>query len=79
MIDFDLTKFAKQLDSEKTATILIGKTAQIVVDICDNEYYKIQYSKTIDGKYFYHVLDVQKSLWQTFYFIRGFIAAVNYM
>lgn len=80
MINFDFSKFVKELDTEKTATILIGgeTTAQIIVDNC-GEFYKIQYSKVLDGNYIYHVLDVQKTMYETICFIRGFIAAVNYL
>ena len=83
MVQFDFSKFVKDLDTEKVANIVLtpknGENyAQIIVDNC-GEFYKIQYSKVIDGKYIYHVLDVQKTMYETICFIRGFIAAVNYM
>ncbi len=83
MIVIDLSKFVKDLQSEHTANIsLINSNgehnAEIVVDDC-GEFYKIQYVKALDGQSYYHVLDVQKTLWDTVIFVRGFIAAVNYM
>lgn len=83
MVVIDLSKFVKDLQSEHTANISLinsngENSADIIVDDC-GEYYKIMYVKVLDGQSNLHVLDVQKTLWDTVVFVRGFIAAVNYM
>ena len=83
MVIFNVSKFVNDLQSEHTANVNLtntnGKpTAEIVVDDC-GEFYKIMYVKVVDGQNTLHVLDVQKSLWDTVNFIRGFFAAVNFL